>query len=44
LSLKLIAAAQNAVIEGVQNAAGEAVKTGKDAVKSAVDLLLPLVK
>jgi len=44
LSPKLIAAAQNAVIEGVQNAAGEAVKTGKDAVKSAVDLLLPLVK
>ena len=44
LSPKLIAAAQGAVIEGVQNAAGEAVKTGKGAVKSALDLLMPLVK
>ncbi|MEP6671553.1 MAG: hypothetical protein ABJF10_20490 [Chthoniobacter sp.] len=44
LSPKLIAAAQNAVIEGVQDAAGQAVKTGKDAVKNAVDLFLPLVK
>lgn len=44
LSPRLIAAAQGAVIEGVQNAAGEAVKTGKDAVKSAMDLLMPLVK
>jgi hypothetical protein len=40
LSPKLIAAAQGAVIEGVQNAAGEAVKTGKDAAKSVLDLLL----
>ncbi|EDY20076.1 hypothetical protein CfE428DRAFT_2665 [Chthoniobacter flavus Ellin428] len=44
LSPRLIAAAQGAVIEGVQNAAGEAVKTGKDAVKSALDLLLPASK
>jgi hypothetical protein len=44
LSPRLIAAAQGAVIEGVQNAAGEAVKTGKDAVKSALDLLMPLTK
>lgn len=44
LSPRLIAAAQGAVIEGVQNAAGEAVKTGKDAVKSALDLLLPATK
>ena len=43
LSPRLIAAAQGAVIEGVENAAGEAVKTGKDAVKGALDLLMPLV-
>jgi hypothetical protein len=41
LSSRLIAAAPGAVIEGVQDAAGRAVKTGKDAVKSALDLLLP---
>ena len=40
LSPKLIAAAQGAVIEGVENAAGQAVKTGKDAAKSVLDLLL----
>jgi hypothetical protein len=44
LSPRLIAAAQGAVIEGVQNAADQAVKTGKDAVKSALDLLLPPTK
>ena len=44
LTPRLVAAAQGAVIEGVQNAAGEAVKTGKDAVKSALDLLLPPTK
>ncbi len=44
LSPRLIAAAQGAVIEGVQNAADQAVKTGKDAVKSALDLLLPATK
>ncbi len=44
LTPRLAAAAQGAVIEGVQNAAGEAIKTGKDAVKSALDLLLPGVK
>jgi hypothetical protein len=41
LSGRLIAAAQGAVIQGVQDAAGQAVKTGKDAVKGALDLLLP---
>jgi hypothetical protein len=44
LSPRLIAAAQGAVIEGVQNAAGEAVKTGKDVIKGALDLLLPGTK
>lgn len=41
LTARLAAAAGNAVIEGAQNAAGEAIKTGKDALKSALDLLLP---
>jgi len=41
LTPRLVAAAQGAVIEGVQNAAGEVIKTGKDAVKGALDLLLP---
>ena len=41
LTPRLVAAAQGAVIEGVQNAAGEAIKTGKDAIKGALDLLLP---
>ena len=40
LSPKLIAAAQGAVIEGVKNAADEAVKTGKDAAKGVLDFLL----
>ncbi len=44
LTARLAAAAGNAVIEGAQNAAGEAIKTGKDAVKSALDLLLPANK
>lgn len=44
LSPRLVAAAQGAVIEGVQNAAGEAVKTGKDVIKGALDLLLPGAK
>ena len=41
LTPRLAAAAQGAVIEGVQNAAGEAIKTGRDAMKGALDLLLP---
>lgn len=44
LTPRLAAAAQGAVIEGVQNAAGEAVKTGKDAAKSVLDFLLPAAK
>ena len=44
LTPRLAAAAQGAVIEGVQNAAGEAIKTGKDAAKSVLDLLLPTTK
>jgi hypothetical protein len=44
LTPRLAAAAQGAVIEGVQNAAGEAIKTGKDAAKSVLDLLLPGAK
>jgi len=44
LSPRLIAAAQGAIIEGAQNAAGKAVETGRDAVKGALDLLLPLTK
>jgi hypothetical protein len=44
LTGRLSAAVQGAVVEGVQNAAGEAVKTGKDAIKGALDLLLPGTK
>ncbi len=44
LTPRLTAAAQGAVIEGVQNAAGEAVKTGKDVIKGALDLFLPPAK
>ena len=44
LSKRLIAAAQGAAIEAVQDAAGQAVKTGKDALKGALDLLLPPAK
>ena len=41
LTPRLAAAAQGAVIEGVQNAAGEALKTGKEAAKGLLDLVLP---
>jgi hypothetical protein len=44
LTPRLIAAMQGAVIEGAQNAVKEGIKTGKDAVKDALDLLLPAVK
>ena len=44
LTPRLAAAVQGAVIEGAQNAAGEVIKTGKDAVKGALDLLLPGMK
>jgi hypothetical protein len=44
LSKRLIAAAQGAAIEAVQDAAGQAVKTGKDVIKGALDLLLPPAK
>ena len=44
LTPRLVAAAQGAVIEGVQNAAGEAIKGGKDVIKGALDLLLPGTK
>ena len=44
LSKRLIAAAQGAAVEAVQDAAGQAVKTGKDVIKGALDLLLPPAK
>jgi len=44
LTPRLAAAAQGAVIEGVQNAAGEVIKTGKDAAKTLLDLVLPGTK
>jgi hypothetical protein len=44
LSKRLIAAAQGAAVEAVQDAAGKAVETGKSAVKSALDLLLSPAK
>jgi len=44
LSPRLIAAAQQAVIEGVENTVRDTLKTGKDAAKSALDLLMPLFK
>ena len=44
LTPRLAAAAQGAVIEGVQNAAGEVLKSGKDAAKSLLDLVLPGTK
>jgi hypothetical protein len=44
LTPRLIAATQGAVIEGAQNAVKEGIKTGRDAVKGALDLLLPAVK
>ena len=44
LSPRLIAAAQGAVIQGVENTVKDAVQTGKDAAKGALDLLMPLLK
>jgi hypothetical protein len=44
LTPRLIAATQGAVIEGAQNAVKDGIKTGKDAVKGALDLLLPALK
>jgi len=44
LSPRLIAAAQGAVIEGAQNAAGEVIKGGTNAAKGVLDLLLPGAK
>jgi hypothetical protein len=41
LTPRLAAAAQGAIIEGVQSAAGEAIKTGRDAAKGLLDLVLP---
>ena len=44
LSPRLIAAAGGAVIEGVENRVRDTIQTGKDAAKSALDLLMPLLK
>lgn len=44
LSPRLVAAAEGAIIEGATDAVRGTIKTGKDAVKSALDLLMPLVK
>ena len=44
LSPRLIAAAGNVVIETVETTARDAIRTGKDAAKSALDLLMPLFK
>lgn len=44
LTPRLIAAAQGAVIEKVESTARDAIRTGKDAAKSALDLLMPLLK
>jgi hypothetical protein len=44
LSPRLAAAAKDAVIEKVGSTVIEATKTGKDAIKGALDLLMPLVK
>ena len=44
LTPRLIAAMQGAVIEGAQSAVKEGLKTGTDAVKSALDLFLPSTK
>jgi hypothetical protein len=41
LSSRLVAAAGNAVIEKVESAARDALQLGRDAAKSALDLLLP---
>jgi hypothetical protein len=44
LSPRLIAAAQSAVIEGVESTVRDTIKTGRDAAKGALDLLMPLLK
>lgn len=44
LSPRLIAAAQGALIQGVENSVRDTIKTGKDAAKGALDLLMPLFK
>ncbi|HEX5176547.1 MAG TPA: hypothetical protein VFV83_05940 [Chthoniobacteraceae bacterium] len=44
LSPRLIAAAQSAVIEGVETKVRDTIKTGRDAAKGALDLLMPLLK
>jgi hypothetical protein len=44
LSPRLIAAAQRAVIEGVESTVRDTIKSGKDAAKGALDLLMPLFK
>ena len=44
LSPRLIAAAGGAVIEGVESRVRDTIQTGKDAAKSALDLLMPLLK
>ncbi len=44
LSARLAAAAGEAVLEKVEGATRDAIQTGKDAAKSALDLLIPLFK
>ena len=44
LSPRLLAAAKDAAVEKVETTAREAVRTGKDAAKSALDFVLPLFK
>jgi hypothetical protein len=44
LSPRLIAAAKGAVLQGVENTVRDSINTGKDAVKGALDLLMPLLQ
>lgn len=44
LSARLVAAAGEVVLEKVEGVTRDAIQTGKDAVKSALDLLVPLFK
>lgn len=44
LSPRLLAAAKDAAVEKVETTARDAVRTGKDAAKSALDFVLPLFK
>jgi len=44
LSPRLLTAAQDVVAEKVESTARDAIRTGKDAAKSALDLLMPLFK